>query len=289
MFDAMSEAVRTAARAGDPRFIFQTQGLFNGHVAGRQLFVYTDYTELANFRVDPQHRGRPERWLRRERKLYEQADVLFAASRDAQISLLEDYGAPPEKVVLVQTGLNVPPPEKVPERDDRAFTILFIGVDWERKGGPDLLRAYDQVRRRVPRATLIVVGCTPSGAAPPGARYLGKLAPGEVAKQLASASVLCLPARQEPAGIAYSEASAWGLPVVATNAGNIPDRVIDGQTGLLVSPGDTTALAEALVRLAGDTELRARLGSAGRTYTLNNFTWPRIAAKITETLGSRVT
>jgi glycosyltransferase involved in cell wall biosynthesis len=74
------------------------------------------------------------------------------------------------------------------------------------------------------------------------------------------------------------EAMAAGLPVVASRLSGIPELVTDGVSGLLVPPADPVALADALQRLAGDPELRARLGDAGRATVLRDFDVDRNAA-----------
>ncbi len=287
-FDLMSRAVTRFARELGAPYVFQTQGLFNAHVDGRPLFVYTDYTERANLRGNERHRLMPDRWLRRELTLYDNAELIFAASSTTRESLIDDYGVAADKVILTHTGINVQPPQSVPERSDSALDILFVGRDWERKGGPDLLRAFARVRSRVPSATLTVVGCTPGPHPPAGVRYVGHVAPRKLPAYLAAASVFCLPAHHEPAGIAYSDASAWGLPVVASTAGDIADRVLDGRTGLLVSPGDVDGLVDALLRLARDPSLRREFGRAARDHTLAHFTWPRVAAEIAAAMRPRL-
>ena len=117
---------------------------------------------------------------------------------------------------------------------------------------------------------------------------MGQVAPRKLPAYLAAASVFCLPAHHEPAGIAYSDASAWGLPVVATTAGDIADRVLDGRTGVLVPPGDVDALVDALLRLALEPALCRDLGRAGRDHTLASFTWPRVAAEIAAVMRPRL-
>jgi glycogen(starch) synthase len=119
-------------------------------------------------------------------------------------------------------------------------------------------------------------------------QYVGKVPLRTLPRYLAAASVFCLPAHHEPAGIAYSEAAAWGLPVIASTAGDIADRVLDGRTGYLVAPGDVDALHDALLRLAADPPLRVTLGRAGRTHVLANFTWPRVAEKIAAAVRTRI-
>ena len=74
----------------------------------------------------------------------------------------------------------------------------------------------------------------------------------------------------------------FGLPVVATRWRGIPDVVADGETGLLVEPGDEAALADGLGRLLNDPELRARLGAAGRAGFEQRFTAARYAERMCE-------
>ena len=85
--------------------------------------------------------------------------------------------------------------------------------------------------------------------------------------------IFALPSTWEGFGVSAIEASAIGLPVVASNIHGIPDAVIDNQTGLLVPSKDSAALAEALARLIEHPELRTRLGTAGRDFVARNYDW----------------
>jgi glycosyltransferase involved in cell wall biosynthesis len=86
-----------------------------------------------------------------------------------------------------------------------------------------------------------------------------------------------LPSRQEPLGIVNHEAMAASKAVIASRTGGVPEIVVDGETGLLVPPGEVEPLTWALRRLAGDLGLRARLGVAGR-QRVRQFTWDALAA-----------
>jgi glycogen synthase len=95
----------------------------------------------------------------------------------------------------------------------------------------------------------------------------------------ARADVFVHAPRYEGSSLVTLEAMAHGLPVVATRAGGIPDKVEDGVTGRLVDAGDVAGLAAALAELAADAALRRRLGDGGRTAVLERFQWPRIAER----------
>jgi glycosyltransferase involved in cell wall biosynthesis len=81
---------------------------------------------------------------------------------------------------------------------------------------------------------------------------------------LDEATILVLPSRSEGLGRVVVEAFCRGRGVVGSRVGGIPDLVVDGESGLLVAPGDSHALANALVRVLGDPELAERLGAEGR-------------------------
>jgi glycosyltransferase involved in cell wall biosynthesis len=96
----------------------------------------------------------------------------------------------------------------------------------------------------------------------------------DVARLLAYAHVFVLPSRSEGHPVSVLEAMAAGVPVVASRVGGIPEQVADGETGLLVEPGDVDGLAAALRRLAADPALRRRLGEAGRARAEEAFDLP---------------
>ncbi len=105
--------------------------------------------------------------------------------------------------------------------------------------------------------------------------FVGRLPNSEVASLMSELDIFAMPSRREEWGVAAAEASACGLPVVATTVGGIPEIVVDGETGLLVPPEDPAALARALERLIADPGLRSRLGTAGRRRIDQLYRWER--------------
>ena len=147
-------------------------------------------------------------------------------------------------------------------------TAIFVGVLEAYKNVDGLARAWRLVARRLPDASLHLVGDgTRSDVAEAlvrehGARWDRELPSTGVAAALDDAWVLVLPSRSEGMGRVLVEAFCRGRGVVGTRAGSIPDLVTDGVSGLLVEPDDPAALADALVRVLSDPLLAGKLGAA---------------------------
>ena len=152
------------------------------------------------------------------------------------------------------------PPAPLPEHP----TALFVGVLERYKAIDVLADAWRLAAPRVPGATLEIVGRgTLRDVAerlvadlPEQTRWRESLPTEEVARALDEATVLVLPSRSEGLGRVVVEAFCRGRGVVGSRVGGIPDLVADGVSGLLVPPGDTEALADALVRVLGDRSSR---------------------------------
>ncbi|MGH3080495.1 MAG: glycosyltransferase family 4 protein [Gaiellaceae bacterium] len=116
---------------------------------------------------------------------------------------------------------------------------------------------------------------------------------GDVCALLADADAFVLPSRSEGLPVSILEAMAAELPVVASRVGGVPELVVDGESGFLVSPGDPQELATALERLVGDPDLRRRLGAVGRVraetrFNLNAFRRAHLELYATELAGRRL-
>ncbi|MBN2227304.1 MAG: glycosyltransferase family 4 protein [candidate division Zixibacteria bacterium] len=105
--------------------------------------------------------------------------------------------------------------------------------------------------------------------------FQGWVEPDLVLKRLMDYDIMVMPSRSESFGVAAVEAGACGLPVVASKVGGIPEVVKDGETGILVPPEDSHALAEAIRRLAEDVVLRRKMGENGRDLVENEFSWDK--------------
>ena len=144
--------------------------------------------------------------------------------------------------------------------------LLFVGGDFPRKGGFDLLEAWTTGHfHRIATLDLMTNWKLPA-VLPEGVRvwrHVTAYSPDWLARW-EQADIFVMPTHNEAFGLVYQEAAAAGLPVIATAVNAVPEIVQDRKTGILVPPGDVRALAGAMHALIESPDLRARLGARGR-------------------------
>jgi len=204
-----------------------------------------------------------------DQRIGKRYDRVVACSEAVERFLLDTYAYPEDLVETIRNGWDGAPLE-VPSKPERP-TVICTARLRKQKGHDCLVRAFAAVRGQVPNAQLVLVGDGPEedslrelvielGIAD-AVVFRGQVE--NVWPELAASDVFVLASRYEPLGIAVLEAMAAGLPVVASNVGGIPELVHE-DTGVLVSPGDEAALAEALTTLLRSEERRRSLGAAAR-------------------------
>ncbi|HMC49137.1 MAG TPA: glycosyltransferase family 4 protein [Solirubrobacterales bacterium] len=225
--------------------------------------------------------------MERQRRAYEMAAACCLTSPWAAESVLDDYGIAAEKVHVVGIGCNHVAPAV--EREWAVPRFLFVGLDWERKNGPGLLRAFAHLREELPAARLDLVGGHPpvdqAGVTGYGVLRLDVREQHERLEQLfATATCFVMPSHSEASAIAYVEAATAGLPSIGTSAGG--SGYLIGKGGLVVDPTDDEALLEAMRRLANP-ETAARMGALAKERS-RLFSWDAVATRILTTLeGAR--
>jgi glycosyltransferase involved in cell wall biosynthesis len=242
-------------------------------------------------------------WVRRllalqarwERLNTERADLVLVTSRYCAGVAQREYGVPPERLAVVPEPVDLEVWDDLcarargrarPRADAEGPVVLCVARMYARKRIGDLLRAAPLVRAAVPSARVRVVGRGPEWEAVRRlhaelglagvVELLGDVSLAELATEYVGADAFCLPSVQEGFGIAFLEAMAAGLPVVACRAAAVPEVVLDGVTGQLVPPRDPDALARALVGLLRDRDRARALGQEGRRRA-EAFTPRRIA------------
>ena len=196
---------------------------------------------------------------------------------------------PDDRVALIDNGVPLevgcePRPGNVPPR------VLYVGLLTPRKGVIDLLTASRLLRERGVAHELWLLGGTPDegpdaeaevrAALDDSTRLLGTRPPEQMPAAFAEADVFCLPSWWEAMPLSVLEAMAAGLPVVATDVGDVSRAVADGVTGHVVPVRDPERLAAALQAVLEDAELRRRMGAAGRARVTEMFSADVTAAGV---------
>src|SRR5262249_14800252 len=179
------------------------------------------------------------------------AQALVTWCRWARDSLVRDYAIPADRVTVIHPGVDTRVFRPATERRPGPVRVLFVGADFERKGGRDLVEALSGVEVELD----VVTGAPlPELGGRPGVRVHAGLSPQSEAlvSLYRQADIFALPSRGDCFPQVIAEAMACGLPVVATTVGAIPDMVMDGVNGYLVPPRSPSDPRRAVQRLPTD-------------------------------------
>jgi glycosyltransferase involved in cell wall biosynthesis len=218
-------------------------------------------------------------------------DRIVTVSRDSAKAITKAFGVPPEKIRVVYNGLDSREFAPLPALPKKPNSLIFVGNAEDRKKG--LLYLLQALAYLPEEVTLNVVdGGAPHRAFGPlltekyriahRVHFTGKIGPGDLVRYYNRAEVAVVPSLYEGFGFPAAEAMACELPVVACNAGALPEVVGDDGAGILVPPRDARALAGAILGLLKDPELRRRMGKAARERVLKLFTWEKAARQMAE-------
>lgn len=226
-------------------------------------------------------------WTMRE------ADALAVVSEDMR-QLAIRLGMPPERVVVASMGVDTDAFHPPAAGATRAG-LVFVGRLAEKKGVAYLLEAFARLAPSRPGLQLRIVGDGPLRAGLEAqaqalgiagqVSFLGARTPAEVPAFFRDAALFVMPSvvaasgDQEGLGLVAAEALASGCPVVAHDLPAVRDLVRDGETGLMVPPGDVPALAAAIARLLDDPAQAAALAEAGRRHITGNYAWQAVAQR----------
>jgi glycosyltransferase involved in cell wall biosynthesis len=233
-------------------------------------------------------RAETSRLLRGAVRLLSRVSETVVAVSPSLADTLGRIGVP---ATTIMNPVRLEAPERPVPAAPRELRVLFVGAYGEGKGVLDLLQALAAVRARAVDATLLIAG-KPRYAGDDvlvrqsvvelglGAAvdFAGVLPPERLRGEYLSADVLCLPSLSEGLPMAVLEAMACGLPVLATRVGGVPDVVVDGETGVLVEPGDVRGIERGLAELAADPIRRARMGEEARRRVLQTSGEATVAA-----------
>lgn len=226
-----------------------------------------------------------------QRVALRRAGILQSPSHSHAREIANELGAHRPPIVILPNYVALPDAVCAPSSASAARIVLYVGRIERLKGIPVLVQAAAQVVRKLPDVQFVLAG----GFHPTFSRtefdaslqdaclrghftLLGELSQPQLAEWYHRAMVGVLPSYYETFGLAALEQMSFGVPVVATRATGLSEVVQDGVTGILVDRGDADMLADALVRLLEDTNLRTQMGRAAQVAALH-FSSQEIAPK----------
>lgn len=299
--------VENALRGLDVDVVFGSGGLPVAYLeTDKPLVIWTDCTFANLLNYYDKYTNLSKRTVRdghaADRNLYQRCERAIFASSWAAESAINDYGLPRERAAIVSRGANVrgdlnrPDIERLIDARPRDRCVLhFVGVDWRRKGGSVAVNAARELNRRGLSTELRVVGVEPEfdGPMPDFVVPLGRIskATPEGMKRftdlLAEAHFLIVPTRADAYGICYLEASAFGVPSLATKTGGVPSAVMDGVTGVLFDLADDgTGFADAVDRLFQDPNAYRNMALGAFQDYQTRTNWPVVARQAIDVLAS---
>jgi glycosyltransferase involved in cell wall biosynthesis len=229
--------------------------------------------------------GRWYGFLNMQMRVARQIPRLVTVSESSKRDIVAQMDVPADRLHIVPVGVDpeifhpLPDVARVPGR-----LMTTTSSDVPMKGLAPLLEALAKVRTERSDVELVIIGKPKSRSAIPplierlglggSVRFVSGVTTERIVELYAEAEVAVVPSLYEGFSLPAVEAMACGVPLVATTGGALPEVVgRDGESGLLVPPGDPDALAGMLLRALSDSELRARVGAAGRARALDRFTW----------------
>jgi len=300
-YRALSQQVARSLTANDFNFnILQVGAIYNvpAVVQNRSLcFSYHD-GNIAQMMQSPffikelkPYALKAKMW---EKEVYDQLSKIFTMSDYLRQSFIADFNIPSDKVVNVGAGVNFIFPE-IKDKQHDSKEIVFVGMDFYRKGGDTLLKAYEIVRQAHPESRLNIIGPV---SVPEEIRtnelknisfygYLSKDNSEQLEKFyniLTRSAIGVLPSRYEPFGIALVEMMSYAMPCVATNRWAFPEMITPGSNGYLIEPDDYETLAQILLHYLENPDLIKEHGLRSRKIA-KKYTWELVVENISKSIS----
>lgn len=246
------------------------------HLSDTTYHLHNKFIKVDNFQ-----RNQTAVYL--EQKTLDLYDSIIFSSNWAAQDAINFYGIPQSKIHVVEFGANIPIPEKYQiEINTKVCNLVFIGRNWEKKGGPKTLETYKKLKSEGFKCTLTIIGSVPSTIPEEDndlaiIPYLNKSKPEDLSRLceiLYNSHFLVLPTEFDAFGIVFCEASAYGVPSIAANVGGVSEPIREGKNGFLLSPKATAEdYVEKIKSVFGDKESYIALRKSSRKEYETRLNW----------------
>lgn len=241
----------------------------------RMIDYYQTYTNLSHSSIEQANEI--------ERRNIEKSSIVIYPSKWAAESAINDYGANKDKIKVIPFGANL---IEIPETNTLNFNktldeihFLFLGVEWERKGGETVLKTLQLLRSKGLNVFLTICGCTPNIQKEDFITiipFIDKntvVGEEKIAALFRKSHFLFLPSKAECFGIVFCEASAFGVPSLSIVTGGIGDAVLDGVNGFKIKTPSPELFSELIIELTKSTEKYRELSKSSRHFFEEKLNW----------------
>lgn len=217
-----------------------------------------------------------------QEQLYKTAQKVFYMGRWTTEEMRCKY--PQMKETFVHAGGGLNRDFQVVTSDSRNLhQIVFLGIDFERKGGDLVLDAFQILRKTMDsEATLLIIGPERQTQAD-GVTWCGRLDRAEIGKILSQSGIFCMPSRFEAYGLAFLEALCYGLPVIARDDYEMRYFIQEGENGYLIKNDDAQELAVLMERAINNLQMQTYVKEHAKDY-LAAYSWDQVAQKVASTI-----
>ena len=273
----------------DYDIIFQTQCKFsiteNPYV--RPYYIYTDLTQKLTDRIwngwalkgSVQEN---EHWYRLETEAFHRAEKIFTFNDQVKASFVDDYHINPEKVIVVGSGINRDGNFDVnfAKKINHDFTLFFLTTEFDRQGGPMVVKSYELVKQKNSNIKLIIGGKCPRNL-PRGIEIRRDLTPNVINKIFNKTNIFLMPAKLGGVQSVLQAMSKKCPCIVGDRNILLTDLIDDNQTGIKVRIDDPIQLADRILELFENEALTIKIANQAFDFVHKNLAWDHIVQKMT--------
>ena len=236
-----------------------------------------------------------------ELKAFEKATKLILPLNWLADSAMKDYGVPADKIEVIPYGANldtsISQSELTPLIENRQqspkLKLLFVGIRWEEKGGPFAVEVLRSLLKKGMDAELHIVGCEPEITDKPhGIKVIGFVDKEKEEGRLRlhqlykEATFFIMPTQAECVGMSFIEAASYGLPSIGSETGGVPEAVVDGETGLICRPSQSTEeVADRIIAVRKEKQRYKNLSQRAYSRYKNLMNWEKWVQKVKEVMS----
>jgi len=276
--DAIIETADIGAIKEIPFYLFQDLSIdvlikhfqeYNHPVPGWEIFNLDDLYKRKEWQM----------------RIYNQCTGVFAKSKWLADSLIEDTGISPEKVHVVDVGINVKSElthHSFGEKGKQEKTIFFIGRDFFRKGGHLVVEAFKLLRKNYSKNIKLIIAGPKSwpltGGIPEGVQFIGDASREIIRKYFQRSDVFCMPSYFEGGyAIVFAEALCFGIPCIGQNIQGMSEIIKPGTNGYLLNSDSIDELAELIIKVIEDKNMKSGVEKMSKSYQ-DYYSWDRVAS-----------